>query len=408
MCQDVLVEAYVPGRDHRVLVVGDKIVAAAELSAARVTGDGRSTIAELVAIANTDPARGEGHDLPLTRLALGDTELCHLARQGLHPGVVPAADEVVVLRRNANLSTGGTSKDVTDHVHPDVARLCRRVAATVGLDVCGIDLRLPEIGAPLPPDAVGVGVIEVNASPGLRMHLAPYEGQPRDVAAEIIGQMYPEGTSARVPLVSVTGTNGKTTAVRMIAHLLGAGRPRRRHVHHRRRLRRRRAHLQGGRLRAPVGRDGPRQPDRRDGRAGDRARRHRTARARLRPGRRRRHHQRHRRPLRRRRHRHGRGPRRDQGAGRRGDPPRRPPRAERRRSARARARRASRRTEAEPRAAAVRDELGEPRHRSVTWPPAAPRTSPRTAGWSRPRVRARERYCRSRTSPGRSAAWPTT
>jgi cyanophycin synthetase len=221
VCEDVLIEAYVPGRDHRVLVVGDRVVAAAELTSARVTGDGRSTIAELVALANADPTRGEGHDRPLTRLALGDTELTRLAAQGLHPGYVPADGEVVPLRHNANLSTGGTSKDVTDRVHPDVARMCRRVAATVGLDVCGIDLRLPDIGAPLPADSAGVGVIEVNASPGLRMHLAPYEGTPRDVAADIIDQMYPPGTSARVPLVTVTGTNGKTTTVRMVAHLLG-------------------------------------------------------------------------------------------------------------------------------------------------------------------------------------------
>jgi cyanophycin synthetase len=221
VCEHVLVEAYVPGRDHRVLVVGDQVVAAAELSPARVTGDGRSTIAELVALANTDPARGEGHDRPLTRLALGDTELAHLAGRGLRPGCVPAYGEIVQLRRNANLSTGGTSKDVTDRVHPDIARMCRRVAATVGLDVCGIDLRLPDIGTPLPPDAGGVGVIEVNASPGLRMHLAPYEGSARDVAAQIIDQMYPPGMSARIPLVTVTGTNGKTTTVRMIAHLLG-------------------------------------------------------------------------------------------------------------------------------------------------------------------------------------------
>jgi cyanophycin synthetase len=221
VCEKVLVESYVPGRDHRVLVIGNKVVAAAELSPARVTGDGRSTIAELVATANADPARGEGHDRPLTRLALGETELGHLARQGLHPGSVPATGEVVPLRRNANLSTGGTSKDVTERVHPDVARLCRRVAATIGLDICGIDLRLPDIGGPVPPDAGGVGVIEVNASPGLRMHLAPYVGRPRDVAAEIIDQMYPPGSTARVPVVTVTGTNGKTTTVRMVAHLLG-------------------------------------------------------------------------------------------------------------------------------------------------------------------------------------------
>ncbi|WP_433179214.1 cyanophycin synthetase [Actinoallomurus sp. CA-150999] len=215
-----LVEAYVPGRDHRVLVVGDRVVAAAELSPARVTGDGIFTIAELVAAANADPARGEGHDRPLTRLVLGPTELGHLARQGLRPDSVPDAGQVVTLRRNANLSTGGTSKDVTDSVHPDVVRLCRRVAATVGLDICGIDLRLPDITAPLPADAGASGVIEVNASPGLRMHLAPYEGRPRDVAAEIIDRLYPPGTSGRVPIVSVTGTNGKTTTVRMIAHIL--------------------------------------------------------------------------------------------------------------------------------------------------------------------------------------------
>jgi cyanophycin synthetase len=215
-----LVESYVPGRDHRVLVVGDRVIAAAELSPARVTGDGRSTIADLVAAANTHPARGEGHDRPLTRVALGETELAHLARQGLTPDSVPNAGQVVTLRRNANMSTGGTSKDVTDHVHPDVVRLCRRVAATVGLDICGIDLRLPDITAPLPADAGASGVIEVNASPGLRMHLAPYEGRPRDVAAEIIDRLYPPGTSGRVPIVAVTGTNGKTTTVRMIAHLL--------------------------------------------------------------------------------------------------------------------------------------------------------------------------------------------
>ncbi|GAA4618478.1 cyanophycin synthetase [Actinoallomurus liliacearum] len=217
---EALIEIYVPGRDHRVLVVGDRVVAAAELSPARVTGDGRSTVADLVAVANTDPARGEGHDRPLTRLTLGETELAHLARQGLAPDSVPHAGQVVTLRRNANLSTGGTSKDVTDRVHPDVVRLCRRVAATVGLDICGIDLRLPDITAPLPADAGASGVIEVNASPGLRMHLAPYEGRPRDVAAEIIDRLYPPGTSGRVPIVAVTGTNGKTTTVRMIAHLL--------------------------------------------------------------------------------------------------------------------------------------------------------------------------------------------
>ncbi|GAA2157418.1 cyanophycin synthetase [Actinomadura napierensis] len=216
----VLVESYIPGRDYRVLVVGGRVVAAAELTAARITGDGTSTIAELVERVNADPARGEGHDRPLTRLALGATELALLARHGHGPDAVPADGETVWLRRNANLSTGGTSRDVTGDVHPEVAAMCVRAAGTVGMDVCGIDLRLPDIGAPLPAERGAAGILEVNAAPGLRMHLAPHEGEGRDVAGDIIDLMYPPGTPSRVPVVSVTGTNGKTTAVRMIAHML--------------------------------------------------------------------------------------------------------------------------------------------------------------------------------------------
>ncbi|WP_433135679.1 cyanophycin synthetase [Actinomadura nitritigenes] len=216
----VLVESYIPGRDYRVLVVGGRIAAAAELTAARITGDGTSTVAELVERVNADPARGEGHDRPLTRLALGATELALLGRQGHGPDSVPGEGETVRLRRNANLSTGGTSRDVTDDVHPEVAAMCVRAAATVGMDVCGIDLRLPDIGSPLPAERGAAGILEVNAAPGLRMHLAPYEGEPRDVAGDVIDLMYPPGTPSRVPVVSVTGTNGKTTTVRMIAHML--------------------------------------------------------------------------------------------------------------------------------------------------------------------------------------------
>uniref|UniRef100_UPI001A954E10 Mur ligase family protein n=1 Tax=Actinomadura roseirufa TaxID=2094049 RepID=UPI001A954E10 len=159
-------------------------------------------------------------DRPLTRLALGPAELALLARQGHGPGTVPAAGEAVWLRRNANLSTGGTSRDVTDAVHPDVAAMCVRAAATVGMDVCGIDLRLPDIGSPPPAERGAAAVLEVNAAPGLRMHLAPHEGDGRDVAGEIIDLMYPAGAPSRVPVVSVTGTNGKTTTVRMITHML--------------------------------------------------------------------------------------------------------------------------------------------------------------------------------------------
>jgi cyanophycin synthetase len=215
----VIVEAYVPGTDYRVLVVDGHLIAAARLRPAAVTGDGRSDIAVLVRQANADPRRGEGHARPLTRIALDDHALTHLAAQGLHPGSVPAAGQVVTLRRNANLSTGGTSADVTDEVHPSVAEMCCRAAATAGLDVCGIDLRLEDIAAPLAGQAGAV--IELNACPGLRMHLEPAEGMPRDVAGAIIDRLYPPGAPGRIPMVSVTGTNGKTTTVRMIGHILG-------------------------------------------------------------------------------------------------------------------------------------------------------------------------------------------
>ncbi|MBE1536011.1 cyanophycin synthetase [Actinomadura algeriensis] len=216
----VIVESYVPGRDYRVLVVGGRVAAAAELTAARVVGDGAATVAELVARVNEDPARGEGHDRPLTRLVLGPAELGLLARRGHGPATVPAAGETVWLRRNANLSTGGTSRDVTGEVHPDAAAMCVRAAGTVGMDVCGIDLRLPDIAAPLPAEPGAAGILEVNAAPGLRMHLAPHEGEGRDVAGDIVDLLYPDGTPSRVPIVSVTGTNGKTTTVRMVAHML--------------------------------------------------------------------------------------------------------------------------------------------------------------------------------------------
>jgi cyanophycin synthetase len=214
-----LVEEYVVGTDYRVLVVGDQVVAA-ELSAAQVTGDGVLDIAALVERANADPRRGVGHDRPLTRITLDDAVLGYLDHQGLTPASVPRGGQVVKLRHNANLSTGGTSKDVTDVVHPAVARMCARAAAIVGLDICGIDLRLRDITQP-PGDCLETGgIIEINASPGLRMHLQPSEGRRRDVADYIIDRLYPPGMPSRVPIVSVTGTNGKTSTVRLIAHLL--------------------------------------------------------------------------------------------------------------------------------------------------------------------------------------------
>ena len=215
----VLAEEYVSGTDYRALVVGGRVVAA-ELSPAQVTGDGAHDIAALVERVNADPRRGIGHDRPLTRIVLDDMALAHLNRQGLTPASVPAGGQVVRLRHNANLSTGGTSKDVTASVHPAIARMCIRAAAVIGLDVCGIDLRLADISQPPGGGMAAGGIIEINATPGLRMHLHPSEGIPRDVAGHIVDTLYPPGSSSRVPIVSVTGTNGKTSTVRLTAHLL--------------------------------------------------------------------------------------------------------------------------------------------------------------------------------------------
>lgn len=214
-----LVEDYVPGTDYRILVVGDQVVAA-ELSPAQVTGDGVLDIAGLVERANADPRRGVGHDRALTKITVDEVVLGYLASQGLTPASVPEAGQVVRLRHNANLSTGGTSKDVTDDLHPAVARMCARAAAAIGLDICGIDLRVRDITQPPGRLNQTGGIIEVNASPGLRMHLEPTEGKQRDVADYIIGKLYPLGMPSRVPIISVTGTNGKTSTVRLTAHLL--------------------------------------------------------------------------------------------------------------------------------------------------------------------------------------------
>jgi cyanophycin synthetase len=221
----VLVEAFLPGHDYRVLVIDGRVAAAAELRPASVTGDGEHTISQLVDIVNSDPRRGVGHARELTMIQIDADALRHLESQGFDDHSVPAAGQWVTLRRNANLSTGGTSKDVTEQVHEQVADMCRRAAAVAGLDVCGIDLRLADISAPLlDPAGHGPaqpgGVLELNACPGLRMHLSPTEGTPRDVAAAMVDSLFPPGAQGRIPIISVTGTNGKTTTVRMIDHVL--------------------------------------------------------------------------------------------------------------------------------------------------------------------------------------------
>jgi cyanophycin synthetase len=221
----VLIEEFMPGSDYRVLVVDGQVAAAAELRPAAVTGDGEHTVGQLVEIANSDPRRGHGHARELTRIRLDADAMAHLDGLGLDDHSVPSAGQLVTLRRNANLSTGGTSRDVSELIHPEIADLCRRAAAVSGLDICGIDLRLADISRPL-QDPAGHGpiqpggVLELNACPGLRMHLAPTEGRPRDVAGAVVDSLFPAGAQGRIPLVSVTGTNGKTTTVRMVGHVL--------------------------------------------------------------------------------------------------------------------------------------------------------------------------------------------
>jgi cyanophycin synthetase len=212
----VIVERQLLGKDYRVLVIGGKVVTACERRPPQVAGDGASTVRELIEAVNRDPSRGEGHERPLTRIAVDDELVERLGEVGMSLEYVPAPGQTVVLKRAANLSVGGTAVDVTDRMHPEVRRVCERAALVVGLDVCGVDLVTSDIAAPLDG-----GVVEVNASPGLRMHVSPSEGTARDVGEAIVAQLFPPGVEARVPVCSVTGTNGKTTVTRLIGHVLG-------------------------------------------------------------------------------------------------------------------------------------------------------------------------------------------
>lgn len=214
----VLVEEMLAGQDYRVLVVNGKMVAASIRRPCNVIGDGLLTIRELIEVENQNPLRGEGHEKPLTKIPVDAILLAYLQKKGLSLDSRPELGERVYLREGANLSKGGTAADVTDLIHPEIARMCERAARVIGLDICGIDLILEEIFKPV-RNGHG-GIIEVNASPGLRMHLHPSEGEPRDVGAAIIDMLYPPGSPSRVPVISITGTNGKTTVTRMISHVL--------------------------------------------------------------------------------------------------------------------------------------------------------------------------------------------
>lgn len=213
----VLVETFIQGFDHRMLVVNGELVAVAKRVPGHVVGDGVHTIAELVERVNRDPRRGIGHEKVLTRLELDAQAERLLGKAGKAATTVLAAGETFYLRSTGNLSTGGTAIDQTDVCHPDNREMAIRAAAAIGLDVCGVDFLTPDIARSWKD--VGGGVCEVNAAPGFRMHVAPSEGKPRDVAGKVLDMLFPAGSKSRIPIAAITGTNGKTTTTRMLAHI---------------------------------------------------------------------------------------------------------------------------------------------------------------------------------------------
>ena len=274
----VLVETMLCGDDHRLLVVNGQLVAAARRVPGHVKGDGRHTIADLVDIVNQDPRRGVGHENVLTRLELDDQAKRLLEEKGHTEKTVPAEGEEVYLRKTANISTGGTAVDVTDTIHPDNKLMAERAIRAIGLDVGAVDFLTTDITKSY--RETDGGICEVNAGPGLRMHIAPSEGTPRDVGGAIMDMLFPPGTQARVPIAALTGTNGKTTCSRMLAHILKmAGHVVGADLDRRRRDRRQRDR-QGRHDRAGLCQDGAARSFGRRRGPGDGARRHRP----LRPG----------------------------------------------------------------------------------------------------------------------------
>ncbi|MFM2342464.1 MAG: cyanophycin synthetase, partial [Pseudomonadota bacterium] len=215
-----MVEKFLPGSDFRLLVVGNKLVAAARRDPPHVIGDGVHTVRQLVDEVNADPRRGDGHATSLTKIRFDDIAVARLDAQGLTPASVPERGQRVILRNNANLSTGGTATDVTDDVHPEVAARAVAAAQMIGLDICGVDVVCDNVIRPL--EEQSGGIVEVNAAPGLRMHLSPSYGKPRAVGEAIVADLFPTGDDGRIPVVAVTGTNGKTTTARLITHLFAS------------------------------------------------------------------------------------------------------------------------------------------------------------------------------------------
>jgi len=214
----IIVEKFITGYDFRVLVINHKFIAAALREPAHVIGDGVSTIEKLIETENKDPRRGYGHENVLTEITIDRETDEQLAKQQFTLQTVPKKGQVVYLKGTANLSTGGTSTDVTDIVHPSNIFICERISRVIGLDICGIDIMAENLSEPL--ETTGGVVLEVNAAPGFRMHLAPATGLPRNVAAPVIDMLYPPGKDCRIPIIAITGTNGKTTTTRLISHIV--------------------------------------------------------------------------------------------------------------------------------------------------------------------------------------------
>lgn len=219
--RSVIIESFITGDDHRLLVVNGELVAATRRTPGHIVGDGVHTIAQLVETVNADPRRGIGHEKVLTRLELDSQARRLLQKMNYTEETVPAKDEIVYLRSTGNLSTGGTATDVTDIIHPDNAEMAVRAIKAIGLDVGGVDFLTADITQSY--QKYGGAICEVNAAPGFRMHSAPSEGRARDVAAPVVDMLFPAGTPVTVPIAAVTGTNGKTTTARMLAHICKMG-----------------------------------------------------------------------------------------------------------------------------------------------------------------------------------------
>lgn len=216
--RSVIVERFIVGFDFRILVINYKFICAALRTPASVVGDGQHTIQWLIDETNKDPRRGFGHEKVLTQITIDQFTQKMLDEKGYTLETIPTAGELVLLKPTANLSTGGTSTDVTDLVHPDNIFMCERIARIIGLDICGIDIMAPDLQMPVAQN--GGAVLEVNAAPGFRMHIEPAEGLPRNVAEPVVDMLFPQGSKGRIPIIAITGTNGKTTTTRLTAHIM--------------------------------------------------------------------------------------------------------------------------------------------------------------------------------------------